>query len=389
MEGGLSPPFLIWGIMKKFCIVFFVIIIFSISVFAYLTLTKPKVIKIGFVASLSGRNSQLGVNGRNALLVAAEEINLRGGLLGHQIKLLIKDNQGKPQQIAALFEQFAEGEVPVVVGPYTSNMAKQLLLAIRNKDILVISPTISTDKVSGQDDNFIRLIESAANQGQILAQRIHDDGYQRIAIVYDHSNADYTKTVLERMKSALNGAGLEIVYISDMPLINEKVDFIKIAEEISSSGADSLAIVSNSIDAASLAQQVRKQGSTIQMYGSRWAKSGHIIDDGGKAVEGMILVSNYSEKRKSDKFMSFVKNYKQRFGEEPNFPQFYTYDAMYLLKQAVEEANSLESDDIKKAILYISRFQGLDAVVEIDKYGDAWRPYAMVKIENGEFKDID
>lgn len=374
--------------MKKALSVVFVLAVLLASLASYYYFSKKKILKIGFVASLSGRNSQLGVNGRNALLVAEEEINLRGGLLGHQLELVIKDNQSKPELINKLFAEFVDEGVQVVIGPYTSNMASNLLKAIADKNILVLSPTISTDKVSGLDDNFIRLIESAANQGQILADKIIADSYKKIAIVYDHTNADYTKTVFRRMKFNIERAGLELVYTSDMPLVSGRVDFSSIAKEIGESGADSLAIISNSIDAASLAQQVRKRASGIQLYGSRWAKSGHIINDGGRAVEGMVLVSNYSEKRKSDKFKKFVEDYKQRFGEEPNFPQFYTYDAMYLLKQAVEEANSLKSDEIKEAILFISRFQGLDAVVEIDKYGDAWRPYAMVKIVNGEFEDL-
>lgn len=372
---------------KRICISVLLILIFtSILLYFYL---KPRTIKVGFIAGLSGRSSQLGVNGRNALIMALDEINSRSGFLGRKVELIIKDNKSEPALINRAMNELIDEGVIAVIGPYTSNMADNVLKSIKDKNILVLSPTISTDKVSGIDDNFFRLIESAANQGQILAQKIIADKYQKLAVVYDHRNADYTKAVYDRIGSVLSEKNLEIIYSSEMPIINGRVDFVRIAQEIKKSGADSLAIISSSIDAANLIQQLRKLDSSIQIYGSRWAKSGHIIRDGGRAVEGMILVSNYSEKRKSGKFKKFMADYKNIYGEDANFPQIYTYDAIYLLKQAIEEADSIDVKKIKEAIIYISRFQGLDAVVEINKFGDAWRPYAMVKISNGVFKDID
>lgn len=366
----------------------FISVIILLSFFSFIIINKNKKIKIGFVGSLSGRNSQLGVNGRNALLMALEEINLRGGIRGRKLELVIKDNVGEPDNMQSIIKEFIDEEVSLVIGPYTSNMAEKTLKSIAGENLLIVSPTVSTDSVSGIDDGFIRLIESAAYQGEILANMIVDDKKTKLAVVFDHRNFEYTKVVYDRLHRVYQARGLDFSYTSEMPSVNGRVDFTTIAKEIVAAEADSLVVITNSIDAASLMQQVRKLDSGIAAYGSRWAKSGHIIEDGGRAVEGMKLVSNFSEKRRSGKFNDFMAAYKKRFGKEANFPQIYTYDCMYLLKQAIEEARSFKAADIKKAILYISRFQGLDAVVEIDKYGDAWRPHAMVKIVDGKFKDI-
>lgn len=170
---------------------------------------------------------------------------------------------------------------------------------------------------------------------------------------------------------------------------NQQINFIKIAKEINNSKADALVIVTSAIDAGTLAQQIKKYNESIKLYGAMWTRTNDLIQNGGIAVEGMIIQSTYVSKVKTKYNTEFSKKYIDLFQNNPAFVSKLTYDSFSVLAKAIKESKNHEAQNIKKIILKIGSFEALEGDIKINKFGDASRPYSIVTIKDGKYEVLN
>ena len=341
-----------------------------------------KPIRIGYMAALSGRLSQLGVASREALQIVVDEWNAKGGIRGRPIELVIADDKSDPATGTGVIEELAAVGVTAIIGPLTSNMLPAVE-RLRNRGILIISPTISTERLSGRDDHFIRLIPGTAQQGRVLSLLMHDDSVERAAVVYDTSNAEYTEDVLTafRERYRAEGGTIAALYPYDS---REDPDFAELSRKIVADPPDGLVLICSAIDAASVAQQLWKEGRAIPLYGSRWTKTDDILEYGGRAVEGMKMVSGYFD-CDGGRAQAFNRSFIDRVGYAPGFAPIYTFEAATILFTALEAAPSTGLEELKRLIVD-SEHPAYCGTVYIDAYGDTVRTNAYTLIRNGAFE---
>jgi len=343
-------------------------------------------IKIGFVAGLSGRRSQLGVSARNGVQLAIDRINTSGGVNGRKIELIIKDDQSDVATCARALNELIDSGVVSIIGPLLSKMVDAVLETANTRGVLVISPTISTDSVKDLDDNFLRVMPVASSEARTIGQKIIKDGHGRIAVVYDSSNNAYTQPIFMKLKEILEGQGKTIPYINSLAS-GRSSQFSRIAKEIIDSKPDALFLTTSGIDASFLFQQIRKIDAGIQFYGGQWVKTGNIIEEGGKAVEGLTVVAPYERDTKSDAYLTFQRRYRQMFRKDPGFVSVYAYEATYVLLAGIQQSKNPSPMQIKMAILGIKTFEGLEETFTINEYGDAFRKNQLLVVENGKFEN--
>jgi branched-chain amino acid transport system substrate-binding protein len=360
-------------------------LIFIILVGLILPSCTKENIRVGFIAGLSGRNSELGVLARKAALLRVDMINKKGGIKGRKIELVIKDDKSDPKTAEQVAGELVKEGVVAVIGPLTSNMANGVIKATKSHNILVISPSVSTDLLTGIDDNFIRTIPAASIQGEVLAKHLMEiKAKSNVAIVHDLKNKAYTQSVVNGFKDSLDPKKGKVIY--EYPMQQNKENFLTIAKEIKKSGADSILICTSSIDAASLAQQLHKMGSKALKLGSNWTKTNDLIALGGIAVEGMYVTSMFEREAKSEQYKLFESAFTKRYRMPLAFISTYTYDAMTLLEHALKNSKQLRYGQLKQSILNKKRFEGIEADIEIDRNGDTIRRYSISVVKNGTFK---
>ncbi len=142
---------------------FILIVIFSIL---FISCEKES-IKIGMVASLTGKQSQLSIDARNAVDLAVDELNKKGGINGHLVELIVKDDENSIEIGLEKHQEFKEENVSILMGHMTSTMS-EAILAQQNGDLLFISPSISNEKFTGIDDYFLRTCPLTIKQGDIF-----------------------------------------------------------------------------------------------------------------------------------------------------------------------------------------------------------------------------
>ena len=349
-------------------------------------LTEP--IKIGVVGTMTGINSDLSVSGRRGIELAVSELNNSGGLQGRKVELVVKDDQNDPMLALKVDKEFVDQNIPVVIGHYTSGMMLSSIDYLREKNLLILAPTVSADSLSGLDDNFIRFIATTREQAVVLADRAKKNNHKNFAVIYDLSNKAFNDDLYNNFQRLLEQDQGRIV-LTQTFTSHIDLDGASIVNKVAASKADALFIMANAEDNAQISQQLRKIGCDVQTYSPLWSNTDELIKKGGTAVEGAFLVGAIDINDRANSFVKFKEDYIQKYGDNPTFSSVYSYETAVALFQAMKMGPNLNPATLKKNIIKIRDFKGLQRDFQIDKFGDNVRAYHMLRIQNGELRKVD
>lgn len=348
----------------------------------------PEPLRIGLVGTLSGRHSEIGVSARNGAQIRVDEFNESGGLDGRQVVLVPYDNLGDPETCREILDSMMDDGIKFVLGPLFSQMAEVTLKAIEGKDVLVVSPTMSTDYLTGKDDNLIRTSSTTKIQAEMLVDRAQEMGLKTFAVVYDLSNRKYTEVLYHRFREKAPEMGIRVTFVEALEKgVSPKM--LPVAQKIVAEKPDGVLMCLSAIDAANLSQQIRKLGGKMQFFGVSWSQTDDLLTQGGRAVEGMILIAIRPYGIPLPRMEAFEHKYYQRYKKNASFVSGRAYDSTSLLLEGLQQAESLKPDLVKKKILSFDGFPGLSATIRFDQYGDVLKGYNLVKVFDGEYVSAD
>jgi branched-chain amino acid transport system substrate-binding protein len=343
---------------------------------------RQEPIKIGFVGGLTGRLADLGVAGRNGVILALEQINRTGGIGGRTVVLKVEDDRQDPQRARRVVRGFIDQGATAIIGPMTSAMAVAVLPLINRRRVLMISPTASSNKLSGRDDFFFRVMSPNKSETDDLARYSFNRlGLRRVAAVYDLSNRAYSEEFFRNFKQAFVAAGGRVVTGITFTS-GAGVDFTGLVRKMLSLSPDGVLLVAGAVDAAMIAHQLKKQGSGLTVISSGWAMTADLIHNGGPAVEGLVFSQLINTNLKTERYLRFKKAFRDRFGRDPNFAAVHGYDSARVLIQALQKGPAAR---LKQTIVRIGRFPGVQGPFRIDGHGDAVHRRFLLTVRGGRF----
>lgn len=364
---------------------------YLLLLFVFLTLLcgcAQETLTIGFSASLSGTTSELGVTGRNGLNLAIEAINSTGGVNGQRVNIIVKDDKNDPEIALKVDRELHESGVKFILGHTTSNMAKLSLPFVNENDLLMISPSMSSQELSALDDHLLRVVSSNELETEFMAGLIQDYfNCKKIALLYETKNDAYTVSFKNYLTRLLEENGSQIVQEIPFESGNDPAYF-KSAEKIIASEADSIVILSSSFDAALFCQQFYKLNNDRPIFLPTWAMNNDLILQGGPGVEGVNIVSFFDPDSTQHAYLDFKENYRQAYHEEPSFSAVYTYEAAMILFDAIDKSQTTKPEVVKKTILQTKTYQGLQNEINFDAFGDATREIYHYTVKNGQFEKV-
>ncbi len=344
-------------------------------------------LKIGFVGGLTGRIADLGVAGRDGVILAVEEKNQAGGVAGRKVELVVKDDRQDAESAQQAISELNDEKVVAIIGPMTSSMAVVIQPLINLSQTVTVSPTAKTDQLSGQDDFFLRVTTPLSrNATQIADHAVKNMQLKKFAVAYDASNGAFTEIWLSFFKKALLQNGGQII-VEEAFNSQPNVVFLPLAERILATNPDGVLLLSNAIDTALLAQQIRKLGSEVSLFSSEWASTSDLFSFGGRAVNGMVSFHSFNANSQEARYLSFKARFTERFHSEPSFANVLAYDAATFLLAGLEKNPS--RNGLKEALLQLDSFSGLQSKMKVDKYGDVERKLFLTVIEDGQFEVVE
>ena len=197
--------------MKKFLAIALVAVLAMTAVFANGSSESASEIKIGFIGPLTGDYANYGTLCRQAVEMAIDECNAKGGINGSTVKLVAEDSEGDPNKALAAMEKLANTDkVCAVVGPVLTGEAFSVGPVACELGVLAVTPSASHKDVTNQGDYIFRTTPSDGLQGEVAgkywAQVL---GYKKIATLY--AKNDYSQGLAEGMKESFEAEGGKIV----------------------------------------------------------------------------------------------------------------------------------------------------------------------------------
>ena len=300
----------------------------------------------------------------------------------------MKDDKNDADEALHVDKEFIEQKIPVVIGHYTSGMMVKSMDYLRTKDILFLSPTISADSLSGIDDNFLRFIATTKEQAIVLADTANKNNHKKFAVIYDLSNKGFNEDLYNNFKRLLEQNDGQIILTLTFKS-NADLDSSNLAKKVAESKPDGLFIIADAGGNAEISQQLRKIGCKVQTYSPLWSNTVDLVSKGGTAVERAFVVGAIDINNSNKEFLKFKEDYLKKYGDNPSFSSVYSYESATALFKAIKMGPDLKPATLKKNIIEISDFKGLDGNYQIDPFGDNVRSYQMFRVENGELRKVD
>jgi branched-chain amino acid transport system substrate-binding protein len=344
-------------------------------------------IRLGFVAGLSGRVADLGVAGRNGVILAVEAANQAGGVNGRPVELVVRDDQQNPDIARKVVRELLDQEVTAIIGPMTSSMAMEMVPIVNQSSTIMVSPTATTTKLLGLDDNFLRVISStrayASKCARYQAQKL---GRRTAVAIYDLNNRAYTQSWLDDFRSEFHKQGGKFLKVHGFHSGDNSI-FLEVTRDLLAFKPDVFLIISNAVDAALISQQVHKLDPGQAIVMSEWASTERYMELAGTASEGVYVAQFIDRHDTSARYQDFRKAYRERFSQEPGFAGLAGYDAGLVVLAGL--AGTGDGRSLKDMLIKQRSFQGVQQEIIIDRYGDANRATFITTIRDKQYVTIE
>ncbi|MEF2145551.1 MAG: ABC transporter substrate-binding protein [Desulfovibrionaceae bacterium] len=340
-------------------------------------------LRIGIVASLTGRYSDLGVQMRSGARLAMEEINASGGVHGRRIELVILDDESSMDVTDQAFQTMAEENVDAVLGPVTSNQAMAAWKSIEAFGRPVVSPTVSTPTVAGRKDNFFRVIPTNQDWAlRLSSYALTQKGLRTVVFVGDTLNADYVKTFENAFaRFFVEGGGRVLARLEFAS--GKSVDWSGIIRSIEELSPDGVVIAASARDMGNLAQRVRLAGQQVLLLGPGWPATEESLQMGGHAMEGAVFAVSHAERPDYTPYTVFCSRFEKRFGFAPNFAGVYAYEAMQAVALGLGKGKDVST--FAQALTDAGELPGVYGPYRFDAFGDVVRETHILVVRGGHF----
>jgi branched-chain amino acid transport system substrate-binding protein len=308
-------------------------------------------VSIGAVFPLSGSVAFYGTESRDGALLAIEQINSAGGLLGKKLVLLPEDDEGNAEKSVNAFTKLTtRDKVSFIIGSSTSGATQGMTaLAQRNK-IVLVSPSATNIDVTKSGDYIFRACFIDPFQGVVGADFAYGTlGSRRAAILYD-AGADYNTGLAESFRNQFKAVGAQVV--ADEAYQSGDVDFNAQITRIRAANPDVVYLPNYYNDVSLQAKQLRDQGINCALVGGDGWDS--LTENAGDEVLNGFWSSGFASDTTDPLGMAFVRAFEAKFNRSASQFAALGYDAMMLVIDGIKAAGSFDSTAVKGAIAKIS-----------------------------------
>ena len=343
-------------------------------------------IPLGYTATLSGDFASYGLEMREGIDLAVEEINADGGVLDRDLKIEGVDDEGKPANGPVIAQEFCDNaDIPAVLGFSFSSVALSGLPIYTQCGLPIVASAVTSPELSGASDIFFRTVFTDAYQGAEAAKFISENrGVKKVAVLYQQD--DYGKGVADAFSAAIEEQGGTVTSSQAYQL--GTVNFGSTVDTALKDGPDAIFIGGFYTEAGKIVNQIRDSGSDIPIFASDGAASPIFLDLTGENGEGVEVYSAFSASDPSEASAAFVEAFKKKFDKEPSSWAALAYDATYVVADGIETAGSTDRAAVADAIRNTTDFAGVSGNISFNDEGNRVGNLTFQRIENGKFTVI-
>ena len=294
--------------------------------------------KLGGTGPLTGANAIYGNACKNGAQIAVDEINAEGGDI--QFELNYQDDEGDAEKAVNAYNTLKDWGMQLSLGSVTSKPCEATAAETYSDRIFALTPSASSTGTTEGKDNMFQMCFIDPAQGTLAADKITEKKLgTKIAIIWKNDDV-YSTGIHDKFVEEAKTKGLEVV--SDMTFTDSSAnDFSVQLNDAKSKGAELVFLPIYYQPASLILTQAHDMGFQTTFFGVD-GMDGILTLEGfdTSLAEGLMLMTPFNANSTDEKTASFVKKYKEQFGETPNQFAADAYDCVYAYKQALENAGA-------------------------------------------------
>lgn len=394
---------LFWGI----AVLFLFLLIFSCA-------KKEDVIVLGEFGSLTGVTATFGKSTQRGIEMALEELNQAGGVEGKLFRIVVEDDQSKPEEAATAVKKLInQDKVLLVLGEVASSRTLAGAPICQEAKVPLITPASTNPKVTQIGDYIFRVCFIDPFQGEVMAKFARNTlKVSKAAILKDIKN-DYSVGLAQFFTETFTNLGGQV--ITEESYAEGDIEFRAQLTAIKAKNPEVIFIPGYYTEIGLIARQARDLGINVPLIGGDGWDSPRLVEIGGKALENTYYSNHYTAEYSRPQIQKFISNYKTRYSETPDAMTPLGYDAARIAFDAIRRSGILQEQNVKKAyqenagtvslmevvntphnrqlirdaIATTKDFPGVTGMITIDENRNAKKSAVVVKIEDGKVKFVE
>ncbi len=303
------------------------------------TAEAGSVFKIGGIGPTTGGAAIYGTAVMNAAQIAVDEINAAGGMNGYQVEFKAEDDQHDAEKSVNAYNSLKDWGMQILMGTVTTTPCVAVSEKTAEDGMFELTPSASSTDVI-VNDNVFQVCFTDPNQGTASAQYIAQNGLaSKVAIIYDSSDV-YSSGIEATFVEEAANQGLEVV-AEEAFTADSKTDFSTQLQKAQSAGAELVFLPIYYTEASIILTQANSMGYEPTFFGVDGMDGILGVENFDTFLaEGVMLLTPFAADAQDEATQAFVTKYQEAYGEVPNQFAADAYDAIYIIKAAIEEAGA-------------------------------------------------
>ena len=353
------------------------------SAFAQSTVYIPAILE------LSGAGAVSGTNFREGMLLAIDEINGKGGVLGRKIETPLLDTQSDAGISRAQLQKVLDNNPYVVLGPVFSGSVLVDMALTQQAEIPEIVGGEAAAITQKGDPYVFRTSFGQQSSMPKIANYIHD-GIKAKTVAVLWVNNDFGKGGRDNFIKEM--AARDIKVVADVSTESGQADFSADVVKIKGANADVIFVYLNEEESARFLREAKKQGITAPLIGETTLLGQKVIDLAQGAAEGVRGHVGLTVDAPIPAVQEFAERFKKRFNYACDHNGIKGYTAVYIIKHVTEKMGKFDSKLFAQTLhgmtITPQDEPGVLMEVSFDNNGDLDRQSFLGEVVNGKQKIV-
>jgi branched-chain amino acid transport system substrate-binding protein len=334
-------------------------------------------ILIGEYGSLTGSTAVFGQGTHNGILLAVDQINAAGGILGKPVRVITEDDEGNQDEAVSVVKKLIDLDgVCGILGEVASTRSLAGGGVCEQEHVPMISPSSTNPDVTKDRKYVFRVCFTDDFQGMVGAQFAATKGWKKVAVLKS-ANSDYSKKLSYFFEQSFAPGGQ---IVAEETYNDGDTNFAPQLTRIRAANPDAVYLPGYYTEIDLILKQARDLGITCPFFGGDgW--DGVTLD---KISEGCFFTNHYSPEDPRPSVQAFIKAYEAKYnGQIPDAFGITGYDAAGVMFDAIRRAGSTDRAAITAAIAATTNYPGAGGSITIDANHNAKKPICILEITGG------
>ncbi len=341
------------------------------------------VIKIGTAGPMTGDQSAFGQDQQNGVRMAIDEWNLKGGVMGKKIELIVGDDQHDPKQAVSIANKMVNDGAVGIVGHFNSSCSIPASRIYNEQKVPMITHGSTNPQLTEQNIKGVFRVCGRDDQQGMKAAEFVTENMKAKSVAILHDKTTYGQGLADEFRKAVEGK-VKVTYHGGITQGDK--DFSAVLTNIRTETPDLIYFGGIYPEGGLLVKQAKALGIKAPLMSGDGVISEEFLKIAGADAEG-TYVTFAPDVNNIPSAKGFVDAYTKKYGK-PGPYSVYAYVAANILLQGIKEANSTDGEKIAEAIHKI-KYNGALGSLEFDEKGDVKvSPYVVWQVKKGKWEQI-